>query len=137
MPRRNQELARRGLDAFSSGDLEQSLATMDPEVEWHVAFQLPDLPPDTTVVRGHEGVRRLWNAFRSGFEEVTVDLEEVVYDAGDVLIARVRFRARGAGSGIEVDRRLYYLQRIRDERLKLIRPFDTLEEARAAAGLDA
>ena len=48
---------RVGFDAWSRGSLDESLAVMDPAIEWHIAFRLPDLPPDLRVVRGHDEVR--------------------------------------------------------------------------------
>ncbi len=129
------DVARRGLEAFSRGALEDSLATLDPDVEWHISFRLPDLPPDLKVVRGHEQVREVWDAFRGGWERLTVDLEEILHDEGDVVLLRARFHGLGASSGIEVDRTLYYVLRVSDGLLTLIRPFDDHDEARRAAGL--
>ena len=51
-------------------------------------------------------------------------------------MARVRFRGRGAESGVEVDRTLYYVLELRDGLLTRIRPFDELGAAREAAGLE-
>jgi ketosteroid isomerase-like protein len=133
----NEELVRRGFGAFSRGELDESLSTMAPDVEWHIAFRLPDLPPGMTIVRGHDQVRQLWAAFRSAWQQITVEIEEMLHDADDILIGRVRFVGRGAGSGIEVDRTLFYVLDLRDELLARIRPFDDLDEARRAAGLDA
>ena len=112
------------------------LALMDPEIEWHLTFRLPDVPPDKTVFRGHEEVRALMTAFRDVWEELEVDLEEVVHDSEGLLVTRVRFHGIGSGSGVEVDRVVYYVQEIgEDMRLVRIQPFDDLAEARRAAGL--
>ena len=131
----NEDTIRRGFGAWSRGSIDETLSTMDPEIEWHVTFRLPDLPPDLTVVRGHDQVRELWVAFRSAWEEITIEIEEVVHDADDTVVARARFQGRGAGSGIEVDRTLFYVLDLRDGLLFRIRPFDDLDEARRAAGL--
>jgi hypothetical protein len=53
-----------------------------------------------------------------------------------VLITRNRFVGRGSGSGIEVDRVLYYLLDMRNGKLRRVRPFESEAEARAAAGLN-
>ena len=37
---RNVQLIREGLEAFSRGDLGESLERMHPDVEWHVVFRL-------------------------------------------------------------------------------------------------
>lgn len=131
----NADLARSAFEAWSRGDIEGTLATMDPGVEWHLAFQLPDLPPDKTVYRGHDEVRELWNGFRAVWNELTLSLEEVLHDEDDVLLIRARFHGRGSGSGVEVERVLYYVLEIVDSELVRIRPFDELADARSAAGM--
>ena len=131
----NLEVALRGLNAFSRGDLEESLASLAPDVEWHVAFRLPDLPPDLKVVRGHEQVREVWDAFRGGWERLTVELVEVLCDEGDTLVLKAQFHGLGAGSGIEIDRTLYYVLRVQDGLLRQIIPFDVADDARREAGM--
>ena len=135
MTSENEATARSALAAFSRGDLDACLATLAPDVEWHIAFRIPDLPPDVTVLHGHDSVRELWKAFRSAWDELTVEIEEVLHDADDVLVARARFHGRGAGSGIEIDRMMFYVLDLDEGLLTTIRPFDDLEEARRAAGL--
>ena len=131
----NLETMKRGFESFSRGDLDSSLAVIDEDVEWHVAFPLPDLPPEKTVYRGHDEVRVLWSAFRSVWDELTLDVEEVLYDQGGLLIVRALFTGKGGASGAEVSRVLFYVQELRDGRLTKIRPFETAEEAFAAAGV--
>jgi ketosteroid isomerase-like protein len=133
----NERLNREGFAAWNSGDWDEALARLHPEIEWHIAFRLPDLPPDMTVARGHDQVRQVWDAFGSAWEELRVDIEEVLHDVGDTVVTRARFRGRGAGSGIEVDRTLFYVAEVRDDKLWRLRPFDSLGEARRAAGIDA
>lgn len=133
----NEETTRTAIDAWSRGSIDEALSTMDPDVEWHVTFRLPDIPPDVTVVHGHEAVRELWAAFRDAWETITVGIEEVLHDADDVIVARMRFQGRGAGSGIDVDRTLFYVLELREGKLVRIRPFDDLAEARRAADLEA
>jgi ketosteroid isomerase-like protein len=132
----NSESSRRGFAAFSRGDIDAMLTEMDPEIEWHVTFPFPDLPPGTTVFRGHEEVKDLFVRLLDVWEELTIELEEVLYDADDLLIERVRFHGRGAGSGAEAERVIHYVQDIRDTKLLRIRPFDTEAEAFAAAGVE-
>jgi ketosteroid isomerase-like protein len=132
----NAEIAANGLRMFSEADLEGALAIMHEDVEWHLAFPIPDLPAGKTVYVGHDEVRQVWEAFRGAWETLTVEIEEVLHDEGERLVFRARFRGRGQGSGIEVDRVIFYVFDIRDEKLLRTRPFDTLEQAWAAAGLE-
>ena len=133
----NREAMERGFDAFSRGDFEACLTTIHPEIEWHVAFRLPDLPIDREVYRGHDEVRQLWDAFRSVWEELTLDPEEILYDEDDLLIVTTRFHARGGTIGIELDRVLFYVLEMRDQTLLRIRPFETRAQAFKAAGREA
>jgi ketosteroid isomerase-like protein len=129
----NAEIARGALAAWSRGDLEATLATVDPDIEWHVSFALPDLPPDKAVFRGHEELADLWRAFRSAWEELTLEIERVVRDEDDTLVLEASFHGRGGGSGIEVERRIFYVMQIRDGLLLRMRPFASEAEALAAA----
>lgn len=134
------ELAREGLDAFSRRDFDASLAIMHPDIEWHLTFPLPDLPPGKTVFRGHDEVRSLWENFTSTWESMTIEIEgieaEEPAERGEIVIVHVRFCGLGEGSGIEVDQSLYYVFEIEDDLLVRLRPTDSLDEARTMAGLD-
>jgi len=132
----NIALIRRGLDAFSRGDFDAAAEDMQPDIEWHVSFRLPDLPLNTTVYRGPDEVRQLWAAFRSAWAKLTVALEQVVDAREDLVVVRARFVGRGSSSGIEVDRTVFYVFEIAAGKLKRLRPFDTEADALAAAGVE-
>ena len=105
---------------------------MQPDIEWHVSFRLPDLPLDKAIYRG------LQPAALGGFSErlakLTVTLEEVVDAREDVVVVRARFvgrrrqRDRGRSQGL-------LCVRVAAGKLKRLRPFDTEAEALEAAGL--
>ena len=132
---RNVQLLRDGLDAFSRGALSESLDSMHPDVEWHVAFRLPDLPLPKDVYRGREEVEVLWTQFRSAWDELTVGIEEILYVDEERVLARARFHGRGKGSGVEVDRLVFYAFRIEDEQLIYCHAFDDEASARRDLGL--
>jgi ketosteroid isomerase-like protein len=134
---RNVQLLMDGLDAFSRGDLRESLGSMHPDIEWHVAFRLPDLPLPKDVYRGRDEVEVLWKQFRSAWDEMTVRVEEILYVDESRVMARARFRGRGKESGVEVDRLVFYAFRIQDELLIYCRAFDDEASARADLGLEA
>ncbi len=99
-PSANAETVEKAMGAFSRGELEEVPATPAPDVEWHLAFQLPDLPPGKTVFRGHDEARGIWTAFRSAWDGLVIDREEAEAEEGDALAVRVRFSGRGERSGI-------------------------------------
>lgn len=134
----NAEIAREGLGRWSAGDIEGALATMHPDVEWHAVFELPDLPHGKEVYRGREEVMVLWNAFRSVWDEITIELDEILHDQGETLIARAHFHARGGASGVELEQAVFYVFEIDEQGLLArLRPFDRPDQARAAAGLES
>jgi ketosteroid isomerase-like protein len=132
---RNVQLLLDGLDAFSRGDLGESLGSMHPDIEWHIAFRLPDLPLPKDVYRGRDEVEALWKQFRSAWDELTVVVEEILYVDEERVVARARFRGRGRGSGAEVDRLVFYAFRIQDELLIYCRAFEDEAAARADLGV--
>jgi ketosteroid isomerase-like protein len=134
-PAPHAELIRDGFAAFSERRFSDCLATMHPEIEWHIAFRLPDLPPGRTVARGHDEVLELWQRFTSVWDRLIFAPEEILYDEGDTAIVRIHVIGTGGESGIEVDRTVYYLMTIEGEQLRRIEPYDSPEDARAAAGL--
>lgn len=134
--RSNEELLREGFLAFSEGRFDDALATLHPDVEWHIAFRLPDLPADATVIHGREGVLGLWRQFGSVWGKLVFTPQELLYDSGETVIAQTRIQATGGESGVELDSTLYYVLAIRDGLLRRIRPFESPEDAAAGAGVD-
>jgi ketosteroid isomerase-like protein len=132
---RNVELVRRGLGAWGAGAFEESLATMHPDVEWHLFFQLPDLPA-RAVFHGRDQVRELWDRFAGAWEKIVIDVEEILHADEGRVVLRGRFRARGAESGVDVDQLVYYHFKIADGLLVYIRGFPDRESAWRDAGLD-
>jgi ketosteroid isomerase-like protein len=128
-------MVRRGLDAFSRGAFDEALASMHPEIEWHLTFRVPDLPPDKLIFRGRTEVRELWEQFTGAWTTISIEIEEIVAAQPGIVVARTRFHGLGPGSGVEVDRVVFYVYGIEDELLRSIRPFDTEAEALDAAGL--
>ena len=97
-PSENVAVALRGFAAFSRGEIDESLDSIHPEIEWHLTFLMPDMPAGKTIYRGRDEVRTVWNAFRSVWEELTIDIEEVLWEGPDVVVAKARFSGRGEGS---------------------------------------
>jgi len=132
---RGLDTARKALRLWSAGDLDAALDTMRPDVEWHLALALPDLPPGKRIYRGRDEVRKVWETLRSVWQDIRVTIEEVLVDDKRTVVARTRFRGRGGTSGIEVDRMIFYVWEL-DEDDRLLarsRTFESEEEARRAA----
>lgn len=100
MSRENVEAFRRCADAFLRGDVDAALEELDPEIEWHDALPML-LEGETTVYRGHVGVRDLQHELSKAIE-YEVEFTEI-RDLGDRIVATGRLRTRGRGSGIETE----------------------------------
>ncbi len=131
---RNVEIARRALAAFSARDFEAAIATMHPDVEWHLFFRLPDLPAQT-VFRGTGEVREIWDRLTTAWESFTIEIEEILHADDEHVVFRGRFSARGVESGVEIDQPVYYHLRMADRLLTYIHGFAEEEPARRDAGL--
>jgi ketosteroid isomerase-like protein len=133
MSQENVEIARRIIESFTSGDVEAALSSFDADVEWHTAVD----EPDAQVYRGHDGVRRLFEAWgelwEAGFE-ATAEPQEFI-DAGAQVIVPVVAHTRGRASGVEIEIRETYLLTFSGDKVIRVREFRTKRDALEAAGL--
>ena len=121
------EIVRSTYAAYSRGDVEAVLALMHPDVEWH--------PPPTSVdpqpLRGRDAVREYLAP--NFFESQQAEPLEVT-EAEDRVLVEARVRARGAGSGVEIDGIAYHLYVFRDEQVVRFEAYVDREQAMAAFG---
>ena len=117
---------------YSGGDLEAVLDSFSPDVEW----DFTDRVFNPEIYRGHDGVR----AWQRELEDVWDDWEnevERVVDAGDSVVAIVRSKGRGRGSGVELSERWAQVWTIRDGLVTSVRHFRDPARALKAVGLAA
>jgi ketosteroid isomerase-like protein len=125
---------RRVYDAVARRDVTTLLALYDSEVEWDVSrHPLRDLL-GRTVYRGHEGMDNFSREWDDAWEKVEYGYQELM-DEGEHVITVETMRGRGRASGTEVDMTHYVLFTIRDGKIVRQAFFDSLDEAREAAGL--
>jgi ketosteroid isomerase-like protein len=85
--------------AFNDGDLDGWLEPMHPDAELTTAGVFPGLD---LHYQGREGMAKFWRQIHEPWESFQIDIEQVdEYERG--LVLAVRFRAKGAGSGVDVD----------------------------------
>jgi ketosteroid isomerase-like protein len=77
MSEQNLELVRE-IYEFSQRQHEPDYDRLDPDVQWHTRADLPD----TTTYRGHAGAKTLIDEWSGAFDDLSVDIEEMI-DAGD------------------------------------------------------
>jgi ketosteroid isomerase-like protein len=122
MSQENVEIVRR----FLVVDLDEALIYADPGIVWN--------PVEELSAQGHDAVRASTERWKSEWDDYELIPEEFA-DVGDRVVATVRFRARGRGSGIEVDGRLYDVFTLRDGRIVRMDQFTEQSEALEAVGL--
>ncbi len=105
---------------------------MDADFEWHTRADLPD----PAVYRGPGGAARLMAEWNAAFDDLRVDIEELI-DAGDRVVAVLRLRGRLRDSGDEVEMAETHVMTIRDGKATLLREYATKQEALQAEGLEA
>jgi ketosteroid isomerase-like protein len=94
----NLDVIRRGLLMFEAADLDGGLELLCPDAEWDVRDFL-----DGEVYKGRAAIRAFWEyLFEEVWESVRM-VEERLVDAGDTVVAMVRFQGTGRSSGAPVD----------------------------------
>jgi ketosteroid isomerase-like protein len=122
MSQENVEIVRRFLVVE---DFDEALTYADPGIVWN--------PVEEAAAQGHDAVRASTARWKGEWDDYELSPEEFA-DMGDRVVVTVRFRARGRGSGVEVDARLYDVFTLRDGKIVRMDQFaeqsDALEAAR-------
>jgi len=103
-----EELARRWIGSFED-DPDGFRATLHPDIVW---FPFGD---NHTPSHGIDGALRIRNHWLDSWNEMQAEVEEVAGDTESV-IATVQVVAHGKASDVQVDVRLYFHFKARDEK---------------------
>jgi ketosteroid isomerase-like protein len=96
-----------------------------PEVEWH----WPRETPGAAVFHGYEGLDRGFSMWTESWGEFHMEPEELL-ESGDEVLALVRYRVRGAESGIDIEHPVAHLMRVEDGLIRAWWMFGDPEKAR-------
>ena len=125
----NLEVVRGFLEAAEQDDLPSALACLDPDLEW-----IPRRAPIEGAYRGHAGYEQfvadtweIWETFELHFDLRPLD-DGRVFAWGTI-------RARGAGSGAEMDVPVGGVFDFRNGRIARWHDFGSKEKALEALGL--
>ncbi len=109
------------------------------EIEAHVAaYYAPDAEyhpvEEATPIRGWDELVRWHERWFDAWDELQAHAEEVVRHEETVLTS-VSVRARGAGSGADVQQAFFHVAEVRDQRIERLREYLDRRAAMKAAGL--
>jgi ketosteroid isomerase-like protein len=130
VPSPNTDLVRRGYEAWNRGDVEGVLTFLDPEIELHGYTHLPE----SGALAGRDEVRAWLERFLDAWEQLEIDVTELI-EAGDQVVALVRFRGRGKGSGVQVEGGAdAHVWKIRNGQIASVKLYQGTREALEAVG---
>jgi ketosteroid isomerase-like protein len=127
MSQENVEVVQRWIDTFAD-DPDAFRETLHPEIEW---FPFEE---NHTPSHGVEGGMRIRNQWMGSWDEMRVDVEDVVAESENI-VASVHVTARGKASGVEVDVRLHLHFKVRDEKIVYVFEHEDKAAALEAVGL--
>ena len=130
MSQENVEVVQRAYQAFAEGDLTALLSEFAPDV---VSYTAPPLP-DPAEYHGHDGLMQWMGNWTEGFDEFAMEVEEYT-DTGDDVVVQAYQRGTGAGSGAPAERRFWFLNTVREDKITRIGVHATEAEALEAVGL--
>jgi ketosteroid isomerase-like protein len=126
----NTELVKRGYEAWNRRDVEGVLSFLDPQIEWHGYTHIPE----SGTLEGREEVKAWLERFLDAWEQLDIELTELI-DAGDQVVALVRFRGSGKGSGVPVEGGTdAHVWTVRDARIVAVTLYQGTREALEAIG---
>jgi ketosteroid isomerase-like protein len=125
----NVERSREGFRLFEVADLDGLVALYGKHAELFHPDGWPE--PGPTVGRG--AIKRQFQTLREGWTEHRVIVEQIE-GRGDWVVARVRWQARGGGSGADVEVQYSAASRFADGLIVEVRYCWSHEDALAAAG---
>jgi uncharacterized protein len=135
MSQENVEIVRRMYDAFNAGDYQTSLNLMSPDIEYHELAGMPGAGQGVGVYHGHEELAQWYSEFLSQWESLESVPGEITELEADLVLVVETWRARGASSGVDVERTAFALYTIAEGQITSLRYFSTKAEALEAAGL--
>ena len=130
MSRENLQIARRAHEALNAGDMDELVALCHQDFE----LDMSDRVFNPATYRGHEGIRRFYSEVQEVWESYVWEPEQM-RDHEDVVVALLRTKGRGRGSGVEIDRRTAMIWTFRRGKALGLRFYRDPETALEAAGL--
>jgi uncharacterized protein len=110
MTAENVEIVRALLEEWNRGDVDALVDRATEDFEWHPALVES---VEGEAFRGHDGFREFLADWTSTWESWELEAEEL-RDLGDQVLVLTQVRAKGRGSGLELDQPFAHLFELRD-----------------------
>lgn len=127
----NVEIVRQSYEVFNSRDLALIGNLLHPDFELNLSNSMGF---DRGNYLGERGLVRFFESYWDAFESISIEVEKLI-GTGDAIVAIIRARGRGTGSGAEVDARGPHLWLFRDGKVVGLALYEHLDEALAAASV--
>jgi ketosteroid isomerase-like protein len=125
------ELVKRGYEAWNRGDVEGVLSFLDPQIEWRGYTHIPE----SGTLEGRDEVRAWLERFLDAWEQLEIEVTEQI-EAGEQVVALVRFRGTGKGSGVPVEGGTdAHVWTVREGRIVAVTLYQGTREALQSLGL--
>ena len=92
----SRDLVERLAERINAGDLEGWVALYSEDLE----FVASDSWPETSTIRGRDGLRAFWAEFSGVWDEVQIQIDRL-HEAEDSVVAECQWITRGRASGVE------------------------------------
>jgi ketosteroid isomerase-like protein len=125
------ELARASAEAFGQRDAEWFIANSTPDFAFFPAV-MTGVEGQGSSVRGAEGIGQFFSDLDEPWESFRVDVDEY-REIGEQVVCVARLRAKGRGSGVELDHPMAMALWFRDGKLARAQSFLDPEAALEAA----
>ena len=131
MSEENGQVIRRAFDALNRGNLDAAKRLADPECEIRT---LTSSVADRTY-RGHAGVEQWFADAGESWEAISQTPERFIAVDAERTVVHLRFKARGKGSGVEINQMATAMWRVCDGKVREVRNYATIDEALQATRL--
>jgi ketosteroid isomerase-like protein len=128
----NVDVVRRFESSWAKRDLDAALECIhaDFEFDWSESMS-----PFVGTYKGQDGLTQFWTEMLEAWERFSPEMEEVVECGPETLITIDVVRARGRGSGIDMEARGAMLWTVQEGKIARVKMFQTKSDALGAAGL--
>ena len=130
MSQENVEIVRRAHEALNAGNLDELVTLCHPDFQ----LDMSDRVFNPATYQGHDGIRQFYSEVQDVWERYVWEPEEL-RDEGDVVLALLRTKGRGRGSGVEIDRKTAMIWTLRGGKALRLRFYREPKRALEAAWL--